>query len=29
METKVVGIPLILHLVIPPIIGYTLVKLFT
>ena len=29
METKVIGIPLILHLVIPPIIGYTLVKIFT
>ena len=29
METKVVGIPLILHIVIPPIIGYTLVKIFT
>lgn len=29
METKVVGIPLILHIVIPPIIAYRIVKIFT
>ena len=27
-ETKILGIPLIIHLVIPPIVGYTLVKIF-
>ena len=28
-ETKVLGIPLIIHIAIPPIIAYTIVKIFT
>jgi hypothetical protein len=28
-ETKFLGIPLILHLTIPPLLGYLIVKMFT